>query len=241
MNTIDRTSRSPAPAVDLTMMHAFHAALRRDLERLSRAARRADLADPDRATSIRGGWEVFGAQLHLHHTHEDRALWPRLRARLDGCLDAIDVLAAMEDEHARVGSAVKRVEAFLPEFSLSTDSGGDLPDAVDTLIDDLSAHLAHEERDALPLIGQVLTQQEWASFVAEQRRSTGLRGAAELFPWLLEATDDADRQRIMRALPPPLRIVYRGIWAPRYARRNLWGDGESRVKRHDRPASVSHR
>jgi hypothetical protein len=58
--------------------------------------------------------------------------------------------------------------------------------------------------------------------MADMRRSTGFRGAAEFFPWLLEAADEADRSRVLKALPPPLRTVYRRVWAPCYARRNLW-------------------
>jgi hypothetical protein len=45
-------------------------------------------------------------------------------------------------------------------------------------------------------------------FVAGLRRTAGFRGAAQLFPWLLEASDSDDRRRIMPQLSPPLRVVY---------------------------------
>jgi hypothetical protein len=56
-------------------------------------------------------------------------------------------------------SAIERVETA---FSRPWISGSELPDAPDALVDVLSAHLAHEHQDALPLIGQVLTQKERA-------------------------------------------------------------------------------
>jgi len=56
---------------DLTIMLGAHAALRRDLALLARAAAFADLPDPARRASVRAGWELFKRQLHLHHTAED--------------------------------------------------------------------------------------------------------------------------------------------------------------------------
>jgi hypothetical protein len=44
---------------DLTIMLGAHAAFRRDLVRLARAAAFADLPDPARRASVQAGWEVF--------------------------------------------------------------------------------------------------------------------------------------------------------------------------------------
>ena len=67
---------------DLTIMLAAHAAFRRDLAQLARAAAFADLPDPGRRASVQAGWELFKRQLHLHHTAEDAIVWPALRERL---------------------------------------------------------------------------------------------------------------------------------------------------------------
>jgi type II secretory pathway component PulM len=69
---------------------------------------------------------------------------------------------------------------------------------------------------------QVLTAAEWQAFTADQRRKNGIRGAAELFPWLLDSAPAERIQAALKGLPPPLRVVYRRIWQPRYARHDHW-------------------
>src|SRR6266581_3445673 len=84
-----------------------------------------------------------------------------------------------------------------------------LGDTVDALAGELHGHLRHEERDALPLIDQSLTQAEWQAFGNDQRRRIGLRGAAQLFPWLLDEASSEQVKAVLAGLPPPLRVVYR--------------------------------
>src|SRR6266545_72451 len=93
---------------------------------------------------------------------------------------------------------------------------------VDALAIELHRHLTHEERDVLPLIDQSLSQAEWQAFGNDQRRRTGIRHAAQLFPWLLDAASPQQIQAVLGGLPAPLRVVYRRIWQPRYARHDHW-------------------
>jgi hypothetical protein len=77
-----------------------------------------------------------------------------MRAHLAGQADELALLA-MEDEHGRIDP---------------------LLDAVDAPTAELSGHLAHEERDTLPLLDRSLTPAEWQGFVADQRRKNGIPG-----------------------------------------------------------------
>src|ERR1700690_89828 len=95
---------------DLTIMLAAHAAFRRDLAQLARAAAFADLPDPGRRTSVRAGWELFKRQLHLHHTAEDDIAWPALRARLPNRDPAQSVLEAMEAEPQQIDPLLAAVD-----------------------------------------------------------------------------------------------------------------------------------
>jgi hypothetical protein len=97
-----------------------------------------------------------------------------------------------------------------------------LGDTVDALASALYGHLTHEERDVLPLIDQSLTQAEWRAFGNDQRRRTGIRSGAQLFPWLLDEATPEQVKAVLGELPPPLRVVYRRIWQPRYARHDHW-------------------
>jgi iron-sulfur cluster repair protein YtfE (RIC family) len=207
--------------LDLTLMVAFHDAFRRDLAHLARAASRrpAELDDPARRTAVLAGWELFKTELHIHHTAEDHDLWPRMRTHLANRPDELALLQAMQDEHARIDPLLAAVEDAFAD----RDGGHQrLGDAVDALASALFGHLTHEEHDALPLIDQSLTQAEWQAFGNDQRRRIGIRGGAQLFPWLLDEASPQQVQAVLGGLPPPLRVVYRRVWQPRYARHDHW-------------------
>jgi hypothetical protein len=58
----------------------------------------------------------------------------------------------------------------------------------------LTAHLAHEESDGLPLIDASLTPQEWQNFA--QHHTERLRGdAATSMPWLLNGASAGSPSR----------------------------------------------
>jgi iron-sulfur cluster repair protein YtfE (RIC family) len=207
--------------LDLTVMVAFHDAFRRDLGHLARAASRhpAELDQPARHTAVQAGWELFKTQLHIHHTAEDEDLWPRMRTHLADRPDELALLQAMQDEHARIDPLLEAVEGALAD----RDGGHQrLGDTVDALATQLHGHLGHEEREVLPLIDQSLTQAEWQAFGDDQRRRTGIRGAAQFLPWLLDEASPEQAQAVLGGLPAPLRVVYRRILQPRYARHDHW-------------------
>jgi len=124
-----------------------------------------------------------------------------------------------QDEHARIDPLLDAVEGAFAD----RDGGHQrLGDTVDALASALYGHLTHEERDVLPLIDQSLTQAEWRAFGNDQRRRTGIRSGAQLFPWLLDEATPEQVKAVLGELPPPLRVVYRRIWQPRYARHDHW-------------------
>jgi Hemerythrin HHE cation binding domain len=210
--------------VDLTMMLVMHGAFRRDLGHLARAASRYRTGDPARH-AILAGWQLFKTALVFHHQGEDADLWPRMRAHLADQPDDLALLQAMEDEHARIDPLIDAVDAAL-------DGRGDgherLGDTVDALAGGLSRHLAHEERETLPLLSRTRSPAEWRGFGADQRRKSGIRGTAQLFPWLLDEASPDQARAALSQLPAPLRVAYRKIWQPRYTRRAHWDPPDRR-------------
>jgi hypothetical protein len=205
---------------DLTIMLAAHRAFRRDLTRLARAAAQAAAgpgSGPEKRRSVAAGWELFKHELHLHHTAEDEIIWPALRPRLARSEHALSVLDAMEEEHSRIDPLLAAVDA-----AFARPDGAGLADATDALASTLTGHLAHEERDGLPLIGVALTAAEWRRAGFRIARRNGLASGGEMFAWILDSTDREDAAATLASLPPPLRLVYRTLWKPRFQRTPRW-------------------
>jgi len=86
----------------------------------------------------------------------------------------------------------------------------------------LTGHLAHEERDGLPLIGVALTGAEWRGVGRKIARKNGLSSGAEMFAWILDGADRDQAAATLGQLPPPLRLLYRAIWKPRFEKTPRW-------------------
>jgi iron-sulfur cluster repair protein YtfE (RIC family) len=215
-------ARNGTGEADLSVMLAAHAALRRDLIRLAQVAAVTDLGDPVRLAAVRAGWETFKRQLHLHHTAEDDIVWPALRQRLGHSDQALSVLEEMEDEHELIDPLLDAVDGEFFSVTAGIPGPAGLGEATDALAASLAAHLGHEERDALPLIGVALTAGEWRSVGLRIARTSGLSLAGEMFAWLADAGDTAQAAKAIGALPPPARLIYRAVWRPRYLRTHRW-------------------
>jgi hemerythrin-like domain-containing protein len=217
-------ARHGSGAADLTIMVAAHRAFRRDLASLARAAREAGRQGPDRQRSVAAGWELFKRQLHLHHTAEDDLIWPALQQRLEHSPNALSVLAEMEAEHQLLGPLLTAVETGFTAAARQADGlrATGLPDAVDALAAALAGHLAHEEKDALPLIGAALTAAEWRRVGFKIVRLNGLSAGGEMFAWMLSAAAPDQALTIIGQLPPPARLLYRAVWKPRFDETSRW-------------------
>ena len=202
----------PAGKVDFTFMYAAHDAFHRDVRCLVDAVDAGHSAAP----AVRTGWATFENQLHLHHTAEDRWLWPAVRAKVTRP-DEKSVLDAMEAEHLHLEPLLSQVSAALVANDLAGLAGG-----ASALAAALTAHMEHEEEYALPLVEAHLGAQGWAAFGKAAGKSTGLKGAAELFPWMLDGAPAATSKRLLSMLPPPARLLYRAVWRPAYARTPRW-------------------
>ena len=198
--------------INFAAMYATHDAFERDLRRLAAA-----VADgTEQAPGVRAGWAGFKHHLHVHHVSEDATLWPVLRRKATGPA-AVEVLDAMEREHAQIDPLLERIDAAYA----AADRGG-LADAVADAAEALTGHLIHEELEALPLIEEHLTKKEWRAFPNHSRKMQTLSQGLEVLPWALSGASDETYQRAMALLPAPARLVYRRVLAPKYARKGVW-------------------
>lgn len=208
---------APEGPVDLAGMFLMHRAFRRDLDRFRAAVPATPYGDRATWRRLARRWSFFGDVLHKHHSGEDAGLWPLLRSRAP---DARVVLDAMEAEHGRIDPLLATcAEGFAV---LSTGGGAadrdELAAHVDALHDALSAHLAHEEADAMALVQAHLSAADWDRldrefFAAEY-------GPGDLVPvlgWVLDGLADDAAHRVPGTTPALLRIGR--VCARRFARR----------------------
>jgi hemerythrin-like domain-containing protein len=205
-------SRPDVPA-DVGFMRALHAALRRDLSRLRDvAARPGNSAGAPPA--VLAGWDAFRTQLDNHHSAEDEDLWPVLRAELSdpGDLAAVEAMVA---EHRDIPPALAAVDAALR-------GDGELTAPVERLSAVLADHLAHEERDVLPLLERHLTQAQWRTFLRKERNRRSPRERPEFLAWVLDDASEQDAAAVLAEMPPPARLVYRRVLRRRYDAQHRW-------------------
>ena len=203
--------------LDMSMMFAMHDALRRELVQVARIGRRTG-DHPGQLLRAALGWELFKKFLLVHHQSEDDTLWPALRTNVAGQAERVALADALEAEHAVIEPLLTAIDAAAADPDYGYQRFGDI---VDELATKLTAHLAHEEADGLPLIDASLTEQEWQHFA--QVHAERIRGDAPLYmPWLLNGASPQMLGAILGKFPPPLLTAFREEWGPRYAALDIW-------------------
>lgn len=206
-----RNQGQPNAPADVAFMRALHAALRRDLARLGDVAGRLDGAAAP--PTVLAGWDEFRAQLENHHTAEDEDLWPVLRGELSDA-DELASVNAMAEEHKQLPAALAAVDAAMRD--------GGLTEPVASLSAILLDHLAHEERELLPLIEQHMSEAQWRAFLRTERTRRSARERPDFLAWILDQASDRDAGAVLGEMPAPVHLVYRRILKPRYDAQHRW-------------------
>jgi hypothetical protein len=185
--------------------------------------------------------EVIWPALRPRLAHSENALsvldaMEAEHERIDPLLAAVD--AAFAQRSAPAGAAGPGASGSVASAVAGTSaaamagaaaSGADdwpgedrLADVIDVLTSTLTGHLAHEERDGLPLIGVALTAAEWRGVGFKIARRSGLSEGGEMFAWILDGAARQDAAATLRTLPPPVRLLYRAVWKPRFNKTPRW-------------------
>jgi hypothetical protein len=117
--------------------------------------------DTERASVVADHIELILEFLHLHHKGEDDLLWPKLLERAPGSLHP--TLRLMDSQHVQIDALVTESSAVLRAWR--ADAGvadrDKLAGLLGLLGTALTDHLAIEEKDMLPVVGDYLTAGEW--------------------------------------------------------------------------------
>ncbi|GAB3441731.1 hypothetical protein GCM10027517_18080 [Phycicoccus ginsengisoli] len=164
-----QTAAHPGP-VDMTMMYVMHHGFRRDLAAFGAAAQATPVTDRECWQALAERWDLFAEVLHHHHSGEDAGLWPMLLDRTDD--DGRRVLEAMESEHHEIDPILQACAAGFHRLSTHADEDARAALAVRLCAgrESLARHLEHEETEAIAIIQQVLTHEDWEALEAEHFR-----------------------------------------------------------------------
>jgi hemerythrin-like domain-containing protein len=196
---------------DMTMMYVIHDALRRDLNRIEPALRRLASGGPGLPVAgikraVGYCWAEFSSILDSHHKHEDDELWPALGRYHP---PAAGLVAEMEGEHAGIDPLLTAAHAAVARALAGPATPAEAAAAAGTVValrEHLAAHLAHEERDVVPLAEQHLASY-LPGYEARRAAEAGLSGLIRYLPWALDAADPARARWLTEPLPRWVRLL----------------------------------
>jgi hemerythrin-like domain-containing protein len=213
-----QTAAHPGP-VDMAMMYVMHHAFRRDLTAFAAAASSTPVHDRQSWRALAERWDLFAELLHHHHSGEDTGLWPLLMERTDA--EGRVVLEAMEAEHAEIDPVLHACAAGFARLSTHADEDTRAALAVRLCAakESLGRHLRHEETEAIAIIQEVLTQQDWEHLEAEHfRRGMSFSKILRLVPWAAHEVPGPLRRQVFGKSGKANEILWR-LTRPGFERR----------------------
>jgi iron-sulfur cluster repair protein YtfE (RIC family) len=198
----------PGP-VDMTMMYVMHHAFRRDLTSFAAAAGATPAHARTTWRALAARWELFAEVLHHHHSGEDTGLWPALMERADDA--GREVLTAMETEHAEIDPILRACAAGFERLAAHSDEDARAALAVRLCAarESLGRHLRHEETEAIPIIQQVLTDEDWHQLEQTHfRKDTTLGYLLAVIPWCAHGVPGPLRRQVFAKAGRPTHLLW---------------------------------
>ena len=227
--TLPRQSHTAEGPYDQTGMYVMHHALRRDFVHFLAAVENTPVEEQEVWTALAQRWDRFSDILHHHHAAEDANLWPVLlkHAEQSGSPEDLQLLADMEAEHGRIDPALRRAATHSLRCASTRARTTATPWRPSWLrrSEGLLEHLAHEERQALPMLQRTLSEEENREFEKAVERAYPLKMIPFLLPWAMDEVPDEARDRLLATTPPGYGLMLR-LLRPRYRR------GEQRAFRY---------
>jgi hemerythrin-like domain-containing protein len=206
-------TRQQRPAIE--EMAVVHRVFRREFGMLPGLVRAVPAGDKDRAVVVAEHARLILATLHLHHTGEDKVLWPLLLERAAPARDLID---RMQAQHANVDRLVGRIGPLVDRFAAVVQGGEELASTLEQLRMVLVEHLNLEEAEIVPLAAQHLTADEWSEMGKHGLSEMSRRKLPLVFGAVLEEADEKERAIMFDVLPAPVRVLMTAVGAVQYRR-----------------------
>jgi hemerythrin-like domain-containing protein len=187
----------------MTMNRLIHAAVRRDLERLTSALGELPDGDRSRAQQLERAFANLRRELTHHHEGEDAHVWPMLAtAGVDR-----DLLTAMESEHHAMTEALGESAVAMGAVA-GSGSAADAVAARASVVrttEVVERHFQHEETELEPQLAPHLESPEWKAVERKLSRQPP-RVTGRFFAWLTDGMSDDGRAFLKATVPAP--VVY---------------------------------
>jgi hypothetical protein len=196
------------PLADARDMFAVHTMFRREFRLSPDLVRSVTAGDAHRTAVVADHIALLSTILHLHHTGEDRHIWPVLRER--GAADIAEIVDVMEDQHERIHEEYLRLGDALKAWreSASAESRDALAGVLEQLIPQLEAHLALEEDRVVPLIERYVTATEYARIAGEAAGDTPPGLLPVSLGMVIYEADPAVTDKIIADMPAEVRPAF---------------------------------
>ena len=197
------------------MNRVIHAAVRRDLDRLSTALDQLPDGDRARGRALQRAYENLRTELTHHHEGEDTHIWPMLATV------GVDqrLLDTMESEHSAMAEALARTGAAMAAVAAS-GSAADTAVArvsVERTREIVEQHLRHEETELEPQLVPHHDSPAWRA-VEKQLRNQPPAVAGRFFAWLTDGMSEEHRRFLRGTVPAPVVTVLARVFGRRYYR-----------------------
>jgi hemerythrin-like domain-containing protein len=199
----------------MTMNRVIHAAVHRDLDRLSAALTAFPAGDQARARDLERAYANLRRELTHHHEAEDTHIWPMLAT----VGVAPDLLGAMESEHHAMAEALAETGTAMTALARS-GSAADATAARESVFRTravVDRHLDHEENELEPQMTPHLETPEWKAVEKKLRKQPpGVIG--RYFAWLTDGMSEPQRAYLRATIPAPVVFVLSRLFGRRYYR-----------------------
>jgi hemerythrin-like domain-containing protein len=226
MTRNDPTTDTLVPAAggavpDLTMYRALHQAMRVANDQLVAALGADRPPSTERLAALARWFEGYSEELRTHHHIEDDICFPALAERVPAYADYASTLA---DDHDRLDRVIDGLRAALGRLACGRgEIRGEatiVSEAVALAVelrDLLTAHLAFEDADVLPLFERHFSVAEYAVLDKAAVKAMSPRQAMFTVPWFMATVDPAIARKTLDEAPLPLKVIHR-LTRRRYAR-----------------------
>jgi hypothetical protein len=197
---------------DASMNTNMHSAFKREILRLRDGLLRSDLSDGRATEGLARRYSFFSVTLHHHHLGEDRFLWPNVRPNASP--QEVAVLDAMESEHEALASVLGAVDQDFGTLSVSSDKD-QIAARLDELLEVLSGHTRHEEREGVPIVQKYLGEDDLKAFVTFNRSG---EDSSLVLPWVSDGATPTEVESTWGMIPAPVRLFVKPVLTRKYTK-----------------------